>query len=85
MYQKMKVKSRNLCPRVIIFFFLVSIGINSLIANNIYEAAYPLHDVSTILGSTSHVVFKKTKTAGSTVGGCVRGEAGANHASESLG
>uniref|UniRef100_A0A2K5I6U9 Anoctamin n=4 Tax=Cercopithecidae TaxID=9527 RepID=A0A2K5I6U9_COLAP len=42
--KKTRVTLRNACPRVTIFISLSSVGINSLIANNIYEAAYPLHD-----------------------------------------
>lgn len=70
---------RNSCPRVIIFIFLSSIGINFLIANNIYEAAYPLHDVSTISVGTLLAGLKNLKTTGNIVGGYMRGEAGMNH------
>lgn len=70
---------RNSCPRVIIFIFLSSIGINFLIANNIYEAAYPLHDVSTISVGTLPEGLKNLKTTGNIVGGYMRGEAEMNH------
>lgn len=68
-----------------ISIFLSPIGINSLIANNIYEAAYPLHDVSTISVGTLPAVLKNLKTAGDIVGGYMRGEAGMNHDIKILG
>lgn len=68
MYLQTKGESRHPCPGVIVFLFLSSIGINSLIANNIYEAAYPLHDVSTVSVGTFSVLLKNLKTAGDAVG-----------------
>lgn len=78
-YQQTKGKSRNPCPRVTVCIFLSSVGINSLIANNVYEAAYPLHDVSTVSVGTLSVLLKNLKATGDAVGGHMRSEAGVNH------
>lgn len=56
MSQQTEAKSRTPCPTVTIFIFFSSTGINSLIANNIYEAAYPLHDVSIISARSAMAV-----------------------------